>query len=436
MEPGIIILIIFFVVLILVGAGIGIYFLVRDDNSGNTGSTGTIPPNTPGFPNNQIGNKILPAIVGNANVGNSVAVSEDGTTMVVGAPLNNGGEGGVWVYRLSGGVWSLESSKLLGTGAVGNAQQGFSVTIDEGGNGIAIGGPEDDGGKGAVWIFTRSETNIWSQYGSKIMATGLSAGDKFGSSVAVNDTDFTYLAVGAPFFNEGQGGVWTFVRTGGLWVEEGSRKFPSDSLGSAYFGTSIRLTDAADAFVAGGPGDNGDIGAFWVFVRNQNSWAQTGLKHIPNGYTGAPRFGFSVAFSGTEGNTLAVGGPGDDADAGAVWMYVRNGNNLAQQGKKLVASNAVGKALQGFSVRISDNGRTLLVGAPSDDSSKGAAFTWTRNELLTWEQTGKLVGTGNSGPSEQGYSVALSRDGVLGVVGGRNDDGGKGAVWTYNYLIS
>src|ERR1035437_10552335 len=61
--------------------------------------------------------------------GYSVALSGDGNTAIVGGRLDNGGAGAAWVYTRSGGVWPQQGGKLVGSGAVGNAQQGWSVAL-------------------------------------------------------------------------------------------------------------------------------------------------------------------------------------------------------------------------------------------------------------------------------------------------------------------
>ena len=71
--------------------------------------------------------------IGIAEQGFSVALSADGNTAIVGGPGDNldsttgAGLGAAWVYTRSNGVWTQQGSKLVGTGAVGNAQQGQSV---------------------------------------------------------------------------------------------------------------------------------------------------------------------------------------------------------------------------------------------------------------------------------------------------------------------
>ena len=49
----------------------------------------------------------------------------------------------------------------------------------------------------------------------------------------------------------------------------------------------------------------------------------------------------------------------------------------------------------------------------------------------TPQSTFKLVGIGGVGPSEQGWSVALSGDGKTAIVGGLVDNGLAGAAWVY-----
>jgi hypothetical protein len=83
--------------------------------------------------------------------------------------------------------------------------------------------------------------------------------------------------------------------------------------------------------------------------------------------------GWSVALSG-DGNAALVGGHNDNADAGAVWVFKRNGGNWSQDGHKLVGSGAVGSAQQGSSAALSADGKTAAIGGASDNAFAGA--TW------------------------------------------------------------
>jgi len=63
--------------------------------------------------------------------------------------------GAAWVFTRSGGVWS-QQAKLVGTGVVGSyADQGQSVSLSADGSTAIIGGPRDNGSIGAAWVFTQ-----------------------------------------------------------------------------------------------------------------------------------------------------------------------------------------------------------------------------------------------------------------------------------------
>jgi hypothetical protein len=57
------------------------------------------------------------------------------------------------------GVSTQQGNKLVGTGAVGtalhNAEQGWSVALSADGNTAIVGGPFDNNGNGAVWVFVQ-----------------------------------------------------------------------------------------------------------------------------------------------------------------------------------------------------------------------------------------------------------------------------------------
>ena len=71
---------------------------------------------------------------GGAGQGLSVALSGDGNTAIVGGPDDNSGAGAAWVFTRSGGVWTQQGTKLVGTGAIGAAMQGYSVSLSADGN--------------------------------------------------------------------------------------------------------------------------------------------------------------------------------------------------------------------------------------------------------------------------------------------------------------
>jgi hypothetical protein len=103
----------------------------------------------------------------------------DGNTAIVGGPgdYNAAGDvivGSAWVFTRSGGVWSQQGPKLVGTGAVGGAsgeiEQGWRVSLSRDGNTAIVGGNLDNNSVGAAWVYTRSG-GVWSQQGPKLVGT-------------------------------------------------------------------------------------------------------------------------------------------------------------------------------------------------------------------------------------------------------------------------
>jgi hypothetical protein len=93
--------------------------------------------------------------LGRASQGSSVSLSGDGNTALVGGPEDNRGVGAAWVFTRSGVVWVQPGPKLVGTGAIGKASQGSSVALSGGGNTAIVGGLVDAGGFGAAWTYAR-----------------------------------------------------------------------------------------------------------------------------------------------------------------------------------------------------------------------------------------------------------------------------------------
>jgi len=246
----------------------------------------------------------------------------------VGGPLDNNSAGAVWVFtRDSKGNWSQQGSKLVGTGAVDPAIQGVSVALSGDGNTALVGGFWDNGGPdsgvGAVWIFTRDNSGNWSQQGSKLVGTGAVGSAAQGSSVALS-TDGNTALEGGPTDNNSAGAVWVFTRdSNGNWDQQGSKMVGTGAVGpvTATQGVSVALSADGNTALEGGPGDNSDTGAVWVFTRDNGIWSQQGSKLVGNGAAGAGEQGFSVALS-ADASTALEGGP-DDNPAGAAWPLVR-----------------------------------------------------------------------------------------------------------------
>jgi hypothetical protein len=182
----------------------------------------------------------------------------------------------------------------------------------------------------------------------------------------------------------------------------------------------------------GGNAENNIAGAAWVHIRRNWVWTQQGDKLVGSGAVSSAEQAYSVALS-ADGNTAIVGRWVDNSLAGAAWIFTRAGGVWTQQGGKLVGSGAMGTAAQGMSVSLSADGNTAIVGGPGDNNTVGigAAWVFTRSNGVWTQQGGKLVGNGAVSAADQGVSVSLSADGNIAIVGGRLDSSFAGAAWVY-----
>src|ERR1039457_2230234 len=170
--------------------------------------------------------------VGTPWQGQSAALSGDGNTATVGGPFDNNGVGAMWVYTRSGGVWYQQGGKLVGTGAVGRAYQGTSVALSSDGNTALVGGPNDYNNVGAAWVYTRSG-GVWYQQGGKLVGTGAVGSAYQGTSVALSADGNTAL-VGGPNDYNNVGAAWVYTRSGGVWYQQGGKLVGTGAVGSAY----------------------------------------------------------------------------------------------------------------------------------------------------------------------------------------------------------
>ena len=101
-----------------------------------------------------------------------------------------------------------------------------------------------------------------------------------------------------------------------------------------------------------------------------------------------------------------------------------------QQGNKLVGSNATAGAQQGYSVSLSYDGNTALIGGLANNADFGATWVFTRSEEVWYQQGNYLTASDATSDSFQGSSVSLSSDANTALIGGYGDNG-VGAAWVY-----
>ena len=370
------------------------------------------------------------------NFGHAVALSQDGNTLIVGAPLedaNGSGEGdnsaadsgAAYVYTRSGATWSLQSYLKASNPEAGD-NFGHAVALAGEGATLAVGAPLEDGNgsgegdnsaadSGAVYVFAASGGG-WSQQ-AYLKASNPEAGDNFGQAVSLS-RDGDTLAAGAPLedsaallINGSQGdnsaadsgAAYVFTRTGVTWSQQVYVKSSNTDAGD-HFGHALALAgdgatlavtapfeDSAALSIGGDAVDDcegivlincePDSGAAYIYARNGATWGAQAYVKASN-TTAQDNFGQAVALS-FAGDLLAVGAHLEDSQttgvggeqsddgaiqSGAVYVYERAAGEWGNRAYAKASTSGVGDNF-GFDLGLSDDGTTLVVGGPLEDSA-------------------------------------------------------------------
>ncbi len=247
---------------------------------------------------------------------------------------------------------------------------------------FAIGGANEPGASAAVRAAPSGPRVVVRQ---QLEPTGPSVHDgQFGSGVAISGNGKTLL-VGAPGNGGSGGAVWAFEHAAAGWSEQG-RLDVERGPRPACLGTSVALSSDGKTALVGDPCFDGNRGAAWVFARSDSAWKQLGARLTGRAEQGAANFGASVALSAA-GNVALVGGPDDNRNTGAAWIFGRKGSRWLPEGPKLHGHGEIGGGQLGTGVALSTNGTIALLGGPSDDNSRGAAWVFAYS-TLHWNQQG------------------------------------------------
>ena len=335
----------------------------------------------------------------------------------------------------------IQQGEKLTSGQAGDeARFGSSAALSADGSTLLIGGPRDSGSGGAAWVFTRArEGSSWTQQGAKL--TGESSGEAeaegcaeeaveeagecaFGASVALSADGNTAL-VGEPTSTSRAGVAWVFVRKGTEWEKTELLEGGPEG-GEGRFGRSVALSAAGDVALIGDSSANGERGTAWVFTHSPGSaWASQATLSAPEASRSA-HFGRSVSLS-ADGATALIGVPGDAAYVGAAWTFTRTGSSWHAGPAKLIGQGEVGKGHFGKSVALSGDGNTALIGGRDDNGGQGAVWTFTRSGGAFAQEGEKLSGKPESA-TLFGYSVALSGDGSIALVGSPQEEAWLGSI--------
>jgi hypothetical protein len=342
-------------------------------------------------------------------------------------------------------LFAQQGPKLVAESAIGRVSrqgrsisrpnQGRSVSLSTDGNTAIIGAGGENAGFGAVWVFTRS-AGAWTRQ-AKLVGSGAVVGrhgPRQGYSVSLSG-DGNTAAVGGPggfvFATQSAGAVWVFTRSGGRWTQQ-AKLVGSGAVGRAGQGVFVSLSMDGNSLIVGGSGDNHLAGAAWVFTRSGGRWTQQ-AKLVGAGAVDRAEYGSSVALSG-DGNTAIVGAPLDGTERqdrpGAAYVYACS-NGVWTQQARLIGRGPDLHSRQGSSVSLSADGNTAIVGESGCYvSGTGATWVFTRSSGV-WVQEAKLLGTGAIGNATQGFSVSLSSDGNTVITGGSLDNDWVGAAWVF-----
>lgn len=259
---------------------------------------------------------------------------------------------------------------------------------------------------------------------AKLYAGDPAPDEQFGNDLALWDGTAVVGAHGDAGLGADAGAVHVFVDDAGNWVEQ-ARLVAADTTAGSRFGRAVDLR--ADTAVIGSPGHLG-TGACYVFRRVGGVWTEEAQLFAADADPG-DEFGWSVAVSSS---AIVVGAFRDDeagTDAGAVYVFVRDGASWVQASKITALDAAPGDSF-GYAVNVSDD--TILVGAPGDDdlgTGSGSAYTYRRTGPL-WVIEDKMLAS--DGASFDSFGRAVSIDGtslVVGAIG--NNTGGSDAGSAY-----
>jgi len=418
--------------MVMPGATTGSVSVTTAGGSVSGSSNFSISP-TP-YPSVQQGNKLVGTGANNlysgGQQGYSVAISGDGNTAIVGGWADDTLRGAVWIYTRAGTTWTQQGPKLVGTGAVNQsiagANQGYAVALSADGNTALVGAPSDSIRRGAVWVWVRSN-GIWTQQGPKLVSPSTSIYSNQGWSVALS-ADGNTAAVGAQV-EDFIGATWIWTRTGGVWTQQGPKLVGTPNSSNEFQGSAVAISADGNTLIAGAYGDSSYYGGAYIFTRSGGTWSQQGPKLFGTGYINDAYQGWSVAIS-ADGNTAIIGGRWDNVEEGAAWVFTRSGGVWTQQGAKLLATGNIGHAALGYSVALSADGNIAMIGGPGDDTS-GAVWVFARTGN-TWSQQAILIGTGAMGNASQGSALSISANGLTVIEGGYMDDTSRGAAWIFS----
>jgi len=315
-----------------------------------------------------------------------------------------------------------EDLKLLASDGAASDRFGYSIAIDSGVVAVGAERDEDNGTlSGSAYLFGGS---TGAQL-LKLLASDGQAGDRFGTSIAI---DNGVVAVGAWADDDngtGSGSAYLFDASTGAQI---LKLLPSDGAAADRFGYSIDIDNGVVAVGAFGDGDNGfQSGSAYLFDASTGTQL---FKLLPGDPAAGDQFGWSIAINN---GVVAVGARDDDdngSSSGSAYLF--DASTGAQLFKLLPGDGAAGARL-GYSIAI-DSG-VVAVGAESDGDNgiqSGSAYLF---DASTGTQLLKLLASDGQAGDRFGRSIAID-NGVVAVGAIGDDDNGSSSGSAYLFDAS
>lgn len=282
-----------------------------------------------------------------------------------------------------------------------------------------------------IWslLFTDLIFSAWTVTGGSNSMTGESL-SQAGSSVAMTP-DGKVVVVGEPSFNASSGRVRIYNLINGIYIEIGNTDAMYGNAGDQA-GQSVAISADGKIVAVGEPGWNSNSGRVRTYNVSGTTWVETGGALSMIGSSANQFVGYSVAMS-SDGKTVIVGAPNlnNSIVAGFATVY-----NLTE-GIWTGIGNFTGEVTFnddkfGISVAISFDGKTIAIGAPDTFNSAGRVFAYNFSGL-DWTQLGNLSDMDGQNEGDQaGAAVAINGDGTRVAVGepGWNVNRGRGRVYS------
>lgn len=361
------------------------------------------------FAQTQMGQTINPD--NSETIGHSVALSQNGETVVIGDPdFNDTGEGRVQIFEFNTNEWIQVGQDIVGDNSVPSFALGSQVEISNDGSIVAISTPgyfNGDGFDGKITLY-KNINDVWSEIGNSIYGMN---NERLGSSLSLS-ADGNIVAVGG-YHGIILDRVVIYQNINDQWELMGSPLMAEES--NSGFGRSVSLSSDGMT-LAVGEDRASNKGAVSVYQFSNDEWTQIGENIL--GESNEDYFGSDVDIS-QNGTTVAIAATGKDDDftnAGQVRVYSLSNNQWSQVGQNINGLRPnEGDDIQ---VRLSNNAQTLIASWPyyGNELEKEGIVKIFKNENEQWVEVGQSI-TGNDFFTYAGSGLNISSDGSVLAVG-------------------